>query len=161
MRLRMTGCNAMSAFTIAECRRDDLVRIAEVERQCFPDEALPLLSFIHYFQLFRETFLVAWGEEGRVVGFIVAGAGAASPEDAWVLSVAVLPSTQRAGVAAALASALRDRLLAAGVRRVYATVAAGNRASLELCTGMGMVLHSRVENYLAPGDERLVLCATF
>lgn len=151
----------MSTFRIAECRRDDLVRIAEVERLCFLDEALPLLTFIHYFQLFSGTFLVARGEEEQVFGFIVAGVSAASSEDAWVLSVAVLPSTQRAGIAAALASALRDRLLAAGVRRVYATVAPGNQASLELCTGMGMVPHGRVENYLEPGDERVVLCATF
>ena len=53
------------------------------------------------------------------------------------LAVAVVDAWQRRGIGSALATALRERALAAGVRRFNATVFAGNAGALALARKLG------------------------
>ena len=59
------------------------------------------------------------------------------------LAIAVVDAWQRRGVGSALAAALRDRALAAGIRRLRATVLAGNHGALALARGLGEVRCAR------------------
>lgn len=135
---------------IREARRDDLSAIAAIEHDCFPHDALPLLSFVQYFELFGETFLVA-ESEGCCVGFAIGGASASAPDEAWLLDVAVAPDFRRHGVAQSLTTELLARL---GDRTVRATVSPENKPSAALLARNGFVVERRVPDYFGPGEDR-------
>ena len=138
---------------IREAVRDDLPAIAAIERECFPHDALPLLSFVQYFDLFPETFLVA-EIDGRCVGFAIGGASASSPGAAWLLDIAVAPDARGKGVAQRLLSQLLAHL---GERTVRATVSPHNAASASLLARNGFVVERRVTDYFGPGEDRDIM----
>lgn len=133
--------------------RDDLPAIAAIERDCFPHDALPLISFVQYLDLFADTFLVA-ESDGHAVGFAIGGASASAAEDAWLLDIAVAPGARKQGVAQRLLAALLARLEGRDVR---ATVSPGNAASAALLARNGFVVERRVAGYFGPGEDRDVV----
>lgn len=57
-------------YTIRAAREEDLVRIAEIEAECFPAaEAAGFGDFEERFRTCRESFFVAETEEGKLAGF--------------------------------------------------------------------------------------------
>jgi len=133
--------------------RDDLPAIAAIERDCFPHDALPLITFVQYLDLFAGTFLVA-ESDGRCAGFAIGGASASAPEDAWLLDIAVAPDFRRHGVAQLLTTELLARL---GGRTIRATVSPDNKASTALLARNGFVVERRVTDYFGPGEDRDVV----
>lgn len=130
--------------------RDDLAAIESIERDCFPHDALPLITFVQYLELFGGTFLVA-ESEGRPVGFAIAGTSALTPGEAWLLDIAVAADARRQGVAQKLTTALLERL---GDRTIRATVSPGNASSAALLARNGFVVERRVADYFGPGEAR-------
>ena len=141
---------------VRPCSRDDLALVVQVERICFGDGALPMISFVQYLELFPSTFLIAVREQ-NCIGYVVAGSSTEQPSVAWLLGIAVIPMEQRQGVANRLATAIMVKLLAASVTKAYATVAPKNTPSLQLCRKMGFNVLREVSNYFGPGETRLLL----
>ncbi len=103
---------------------EDVVKISEIEAQCFPPaEAASLQSFIERFAAFPECFFVAETKDGQVVGHINGcvtntlslpdvlyhDASLHMPDGAWqtVFGLAVLPEFQHQGIARALMEHLK------------------------------------------------------
>lgn len=140
-------------MSVRQATRDDLAAVARIERACFPHDALPLLSFVQYLDLFPGTFLVAeW--EGKCAGFAIGGASAFAPGEAWVLDIAVDPAARKRGVAQEL---LRTLVEALGSRKIRATVSPHNTPSAALFARAGFTVERRVTDYFGPGEDRDVL----
>ena len=138
---------------IRQATRADLAAVAAIERDCFPHDALPLITFVQYFDLFADTFLVA-ESDGVLVAFAIGGSSAASRDDAWLLDIAVAESARNRGIAQGLLTELLARLEGRDVR---ATVAPDNAPSAALLARNGFVVERRVADYFGPGEERDVV----
>jgi ribosomal protein S18 acetylase RimI-like enzyme len=149
-----------NSIRVRPCARPDLPQVSSIEIECFPADALPLLSLVQYFDLFPSTFLVAIDQDS-VVGFAIAGVSAESPREAWVLDIAVRPSHRRSHVGTALMAALARILKTLGVTSVRATVAPTNTASRRLCTRAGFRVEGEDPNYFGPNEPRLLLRLTW
>ena len=137
-------------MNVRRATRDDLAAIVAIERDCFPHDALPLISFVQYLELFGETFLVA-ESDGRCLGFAVGGVSASAPGEAWLLDIAVASDFRGRGVAQQLTTELLVRL---GDRTVRATVSPENNPSAALLARNGFVIEQRVANYFGAGEDR-------
>ena len=142
-----------------EAMRSDLATIAEIERSCFPHDALPMIAFVQYFDLFGATFLVE-EREGAIDGFVIAGAAASAAHEAWILDVAVAPDARGRGTASRLIEAALQKLSAARARVVRATIAPENDRSLALFTRAGFEIERTVDDYFGPGERRHVVRRT-
>lgn len=81
----------------------------------------------------RETFLVARDEDGRLAGYVL-GVPWPARDAVFVWQIAVAPHARRRGLAHRLLCALADVARAAGRTRIHATVAPANAASAALFT---------------------------
>ena len=71
------------------------------------------------------------------------------------LAIVVVDAWQRRGIGSALATALRDRALAAGVRRFNATMFAGNAGAVALAAARGPATRreARLQRFLASAKD--------
>jgi ribosomal-protein-alanine N-acetyltransferase len=147
----------MPNYRIRDCHRDDLEKINELERNCFPNSpALPMVALVQYFDLFQKTFVVAEAME-TVVGFAIAGTCSMNSQSAWILDAAVRSEYRKLGIASAMLEELVDRLKQGGVLNVKATVSptnAGSRRMLEKC---GFQTTREIDEYFGKGESRLFL----
>ena len=135
----------------------DLERVHEIELTSFRGNgALPFFAVVQYFDLFGETFFVAWKGDD-CIGFVIVGASSSSPTIAWLLDIAVSSSHRNSGVARKLMAAVIPAIEATGVSEVYATVAPKNDASLALCKGFGFEVEREEPKYFGPDESRLLL----
>lgn len=140
-------------MNVRPATRTDLAAVARIERACFPEDALPLISLVQYLDLFPGTFLVA-ESDAKCLGFAIGGASAFAPDEAWVLDIAVDPAAQNRGVARALLDMLVRTL---GDRSIRATVSPGNTASAALLARAGFSVERHMTDYFGPGQDRDVV----
>lgn len=74
-------------------------------------------------------------------------------DEATLLSIAVLPSYRRQGLAERLFAQGQNLLLKAGVRRLLLEVSVRNEAALALYEKLGFHYDGRVKNYYGVGDD--------
>ena len=91
----------------------------------------------------------------RVVGF---AAFHRIIDETELFNMAVDPDFRRQGAAHALLIEARDRLMAAGAKRVYLEVRQSNKPAQALYYGVGFAIHSlRKDYYRDPPEDALVL----
>lgn len=144
-------------FRIRECRRDDLDKISELERICFPSSpALPMVALVQYFDLFQNTFVVA-EHQNTLIGFAIAGSRSLDPKSAWLLDAAVLEPYRKLGVASSMLTELIYRLRNFGTKSVKATVSIKNTASRRMLEKSGFRAIQETDEYFGKGEPRLIL----
>ncbi|ABK15118.1 MAG: GNAT family N-acetyltransferase [Methanothrix sp.] len=130
---------------------EDLDRIVEIERLCFPEEVLftrGLFSFL----LRNATALVACDDE--IMGFVI---GYLSGRTGVIYTLDVHPDHRRRGVGSALLDAIEREMRAAGARRFRLEADTSNRAALELYHRSGYVEGEVLRNYYGYGKDAVRL----
>ncbi|MDH7596676.1 MAG: N-acetyltransferase [Methanothrix sp.] len=130
---------------------EDLDRIVEIERLCFPEEVLftrGLFSFL----LRNATALVACDDE--IMGFVI---GYLSGRTGVIYTLDVPPDHRRKGVGSALLDAIEREMQAAGARRFRLEAAISNTAALNLYRRAGYVDGELLRNYYGYGKDAVRL----
>jgi len=145
------------ALEVRRATRQDLGRIAEIERASFSDpwsyDALATaLGLAHI------RFLVAaesGGAGSRLAGYVVA---LVMGDEGEIADIAVDPSARRAGVGRALLGRVEEEMVRCGVRTLYLEVRESNLAALGLYQGRGFEAVGRRRGYYRhPVEDALVL----
>lgn len=144
-------------FLIRNATPADVLRLAELERECFADpwseagleEALALTA---------GTGLVA-EIDGVVQGYVLARTAADTAE---ILNLAVAPASRRKGIAMALLRQVLGTVEPMGVTEVFLEVRQSNRGALMLYRELGFrVAGMRRAYYRRPIEDALVLRRAF
>jgi len=144
-------------FRIRDAAPADAARLAELERECFPDPWSEA-GLLEVLVLPTGTGVVA--ELGGVVqGYVLARSVADTAE---ILNVAVAPGHRRLGIARALLRQALDRLQAKGVAEAFLEVRQSNLAARSLYRDLGFrVAGMRTAYYRRPVEDALVLRLAF
>lgn len=140
----MSGCKVRAA------EESDLDDILHVERSCFSSPYPPTYLEL-YLKLRVGIFLVA-EVDGEVVGYsLVAFRGV----DAFLLSIAVLPSKRNRGIGRALLSESIAKARAKGTRSMRLEVAKDNSPAINLYRSLGFREVGEIPDYYGPGIPAL------
>ena len=127
----------------------------------------PVLAAIHSAAFPRE----AWGagafqiqlEMHSVLGLLHGRGGLAllriTADEAEVLTIGVVPTMRRQGIARALLDESMNRARALGVRAIFLEVGVRNHAARSLYEGLGFREVGRRRRYYANGEDALILRA--
>ncbi len=130
----------------------DLNTLRQIERECFPQDAWPLLDVIAVLTVPDVVRLKAI-VDGHMVGF-VAGDRRGETSIAWIATLAVRPAYQRQGIGRALLTACEDQLHA---RRIRLCVRTDNHIAIHLYQQKGYRTIDLWPNYYKDGTAALVM----
>jgi ribosomal protein S18 acetylase RimI-like enzyme len=137
-------------------RPEDLVAVAEVDKEAFGDLCYPSYFFRQAYDLFGDLLLVAENEREEIVGYLL-GALQADLAGGWILSVAVRKADRRQGIAEMLVKIILPVFLRKGVSTVWLTVAPENHGAIQLYLKLGFEQVSTEEDYFGPGEPRILM----
>ena len=136
-------------FSIREMTAEDIPEVCRIEENCFTGEAWTESALYTY--LLREDALLIVAEESAPDGGTKTIAGYAGllmvPEEADLISIAVLPTHRREGAATLLLHALRDMGREKGVSVIHLEVRSGNAAALAFYEKEGFTVDGVRKNY--------------
>ncbi|MEM1668432.1 MAG: ribosomal protein S18-alanine N-acetyltransferase [Thermofilaceae archaeon] len=153
-----SAAGATERLVIREARKEDLTDVYDIETLSFGSEAYEPFLLQLYFNLARETFLVA-EVEGRVIGYAIGvltrwGGG-------HVISIAVHPSFRRMGVAEKLLRELLKRMRQRGAKAVRLEVKVSNEPAINLYKKLGFRAVGVISNYYPNGEDAYVMMVDF
>ncbi|ADJ16033.1 ribosomal-protein-alanine acetyltransferase [Halalkalicoccus jeotgali B3] len=150
-----TVVTAVTPTSVRTATRADLLAIYHIEKASFP-QPWPFSAFERF--LGEPGFLVAWDDEGGVVGYVVADSvpngGRAIGH---VKDIAVAPDHRGEGIGRQLLSQALSILGDNGVGWVKLEVRDGNEPALSLYREFGFELRRRIPRYYADGETALVM----
>jgi [ribosomal protein S18]-alanine N-acetyltransferase len=117
--------------------RSELGALAKRHAECFPSDAWSVRDFLELLAIRGASGHLAVSAEEGIAAFIVDLIG---PDDAEILTLGVVPSARRRGLARALIADLGKRARHRGVRRILLEVAADNHAAISLYGSIGFIL---------------------
>lgn len=135
------------SFTVREFANSDMERVRQIESQSLR-EITPIAAILRYYNIPARSFVVA-EDQGRVVGFLVAGVSRNSEGnmDGRILSIAVDPLYRGKGVGTCLVEDIICVLRNVGARRLVLEVKQGNRAAQEFYRRLGFGVLCVVRGY--------------
>lgn len=132
--------------------QEDLQGIFIVESQCFQDP-YPNYLLRNLYDRSRDLFFVT-EEDGKVIGYVVAEI---REQEATIVSVAVLESHRRRGVAMALMNSVLAAIADSEGRKLSLQVSVENQAAISLYTKLGFRKVSVLQKYYADGSDALLM----
>ena len=129
----------------------DLGGLKQLERQCFPIDAWPLIDLIGVLTFPNVVRLKAVIDE-QIVGF-VAGDKRGSKDLSWIATIGVLPSYQRRGIATQLLISCEEKL---GTSRIRLSVRINNKSAIFLYESFGYQRIDTWRNYYQDGSDAAV-----
>jgi len=148
---------------IRPARRSDLLAVADIERQSFPQ---PWSVAVFERFLDAPAFLVAIGRgdpslDGTVVGYVVADSVPNHGEAlGHVKDLAVHPERRRQGIGRRLLERAVCTLRSTGVGSIKLEVRASNEGAKRLYRGAGFVHRRTIPRYYDDGEDALVMLRT-
>jgi ribosomal protein S18 acetylase RimI-like enzyme len=144
--------NTTSIYSIQTSNWRDLFALSALEKECFDQDAWPLLELMGVLTfpgVVRLRAVIA----GEMVGFI-AGDPRRSEKTGWILTLGVLPNWRRQGIAFDLLSTCEKQM---GMPLVKLTVRRNNLAAICLYEKMGYQQMDIWSRYYRNGEDGLVL----
>ena len=141
----------------------DLDGVIRINRECLP-ENYTALFFINLHKRFPKTFIVAEAN-GEIVGYIMCRIETGIPsfkllgitKKGHVISIAVLPSHHRKGIAYGLIHEARQAMLNYKAKECYLEVRESNIPAIQLYKKLGFETARTLRNYYADGEDAFVL----
>ena len=125
----------------------------------FGDLTYPYFVLRQLFDVHQHCWLVADHPSG-LLGYAL-GAPGLDRETGWLLGHVVGTEFRRRGYGRTLALSALHILRSVGVRRVYLTVKPSNTVAIQLYETIGFTIKSLHENYLGPGEHRVLMQLDF
>lgn len=139
-------------FTLLDANWKDLGSLRQIEKECFGDDAWPLIDLIAVLT-FPGIVRIKAVVSGEMVGFI-SGDGSRDISTGWITSVGVLEKYRRMGIANALLDACEARL---PNRQIKLTVRKSNQSAINLYRKTGYVQTELWERYYQDGESGIVM----
>ena len=131
---------------------DDISQVISIEHTSFQNPyPVDILTFLY--ERYKDTFLVA-DQGGTILGYI---AGISSWREGHIVSLAVIPSWRRKGIASQLVHeeiAIFENL---GKKRVKLEVRLSNKAAISLYESLGFEKQKIVRNYYENGEDAVLM----
>jgi ribosomal-protein-alanine N-acetyltransferase len=140
---------------IRNARSTDLAALQALE-MASGELAYPYFVLRQLFDVHGRCWVVADHREG-LLGYALA---ALDQETGWLLSLVVAPPYRRRGYGRSLTRSAIDILRSVGASHVYLTVKPTNTIAIKLYESIGFAAQSLRENYLGPGEHRIVMEST-
>lgn len=131
---------------------DDVSRIIDIENESFSNP-YPTSVITFLYEKYRDTFLVA-DQGGTILGYI---AGITSWREGHIVSLAVLPTWRRKGIASQLVEELYNIFREGGKKRVKLEVRVSNTSAIELYEKLGFEKQKIVKNYYENGEDAVMM----
>jgi len=143
---------------IRPMRTTEITQIADLDQKVFGPLAYPFFVLRQFHDVHEDDLLIL-EDEGQLRGYSF-GVRGSTPGLGWMLGLGVDPATRRRGYGERLMLASFERLAAHGIDQVRLTVHGENEAAVGLYQKLGFALLGEVEDYLGPGETRLLLEAS-
>ncbi|MBK5113261.1 MAG: GNAT family N-acetyltransferase [Candidatus Heimdallarchaeota archaeon] len=142
----------------------DIESVQNINRKCLP-ENYPRFFFTDIYDKFPEGFNVAQIEEnGEIAGYGMtrlekglSNFGFGICKKGHIISIAVLPSYRRMGIAIKLMAAASDAMRIRDVKEVYLEVRESNQAAINLYQNLGYIPHKISKRYYSDGESALIM----
>jgi ribosomal-protein-alanine N-acetyltransferase len=157
------GSMVQSMFSLRRFQPSDLDRVMHINRTCLP-ENYATYFFLDLHERFPETFIVA-EENNQIVGYIMCRIETGLPDfrsfgipkKGHVISIAVMPETQRKGVATALMEEAMAKMKGYKATECYLEVRVSNEPAVNLYKKLGFKTSRVVRGYYADGEDAYIM----
>ncbi|MCH5146470.1 MAG: ribosomal protein S18-alanine N-acetyltransferase [Clostridiales bacterium] len=131
----------------------DILRIAELEKECFPDEPWSFQMLVSSFE--SDTFHGVLAEDGgEIIGY---GGITVSCDTADIANVAVTEAFRHSGVGSSILSELLSVAKSQGAQKVFLEVRVSNATAMSLYLKNGFKgVHARTR-YYSNGEDCIVM----
>ncbi len=140
-------------MVVREWKYADILRISELERECFPEEPWSFKTLASSFG--TDTFKGILAEDGgEILGY---GGVTVAADVADIENVAVAEPFRASGVGHTIVNALVDFAKSRGVKKIFLEVRVSNAAAMKLylkCGFRGVYARTR---YYSDGEDCLVM----
>lgn len=131
---------------------DDISQVITIEHSSFKDPyPADIITFLY--EKHRDTFFVA-EQGGIILGYI---AGITSWREGHIVSLAILPTWRKKGIASQLVEELYQIFKRYGKKRVKLEVRISNKAAIALYEKLGFVKQKIVKNYYQDGEDAVMM----
>ena len=143
-------------MTLREWRYRDIIKIAQMERECFPDEPWSFQTLATCFQTSAFCGVVA-EEDGEIIGY---GGVTIAADAADIENIAVAEPYRRCGTGGKILAELERRAKTRGASEVFLEVRVSNSPAMMMYLKNGYKgLYARAR-YYADGEDCLVMKKT-
>lgn len=140
-------------MTLRQWKYEDILRISELEKECFGNEAWSYMMLVSSFE--TDTFIgVAAEDGGEIVGY---GGITVAYDSADIANVAVTEAFRRSGVGGAILEELLARAKAKGAAKVFLEVRVSNTPALLTYLKHGFTGAYTRARYYPDGEDCLVM----
>lgn len=141
-----------SYMRIRPTEADDIYQIIDIEHGSFQNP-YPIHVVTFLYEKYGDTFLVA-EQGGTILGYI---AGITSWREGHIISLAVVPSWRRKGIATQLVEELCAIFTNHDKKRVKLEVRVSNNPAITLYEKMGFEKQKIVKNYYENGEDAVMM----
>jgi ribosomal-protein-alanine N-acetyltransferase len=144
---------------IRPARPEDLNNLTQLDAAAFGDLAYPPFVLRQLFDVYIDCWLVANHPSG-LLGYALPAVSPMRNDEGWLLALAVHDDARGHGVGRRLVQASLDILRSLGVTATWLTVEPDNIPAIALYRSMGFTAKELRQDYLGPGEHRLVMKLT-
>lgn len=139
---------------IREARPADFDRLWLIDQQCFVAGISYSREELAAYTGLKDAFTLVAEPEGEVRGFVVARR---SRRRGHIITIDVLPGTQRSGLGSALLAAAEQRLHDAGCKSVWLETAVDNAAAIAFYKRHGYAVQAVLPRYYLDSVDAFVM----
>jgi ribosomal-protein-alanine N-acetyltransferase len=153
----------LETFNLRKFKPDDLQSVMQINRETLPENYSDYF-FMDLYERFPETFIVA-EEEGKIAGYIMCrievglsnfGLGGLIRKG-HVVSIAVLPTFRRKGVAQGLLNTAMEGMRFYKAKQCYLEVRVTNDSGVALYKKLEFEVSRTVHGYYSDGEDAYVM----
>ncbi|MBC5991828.1 GNAT family N-acetyltransferase [Pontibacter cellulosilyticus] len=136
----------------------DLKAVKAIDETLFGAETYPLFALRQLLDITNGLLLIA-EESDKIAGYAI-GHYNAVQEEAWFLSLGVLPEVRGLGIGESLTKGLINAVEQLGAKCIYLTVHPSNMGGIRIYEKLGFVKDSAENDYYGDGSPRLIMVKT-